>query len=181
MGHPDVRKRPGGRTAEVTARIHKAIIDIIIDDGVAGCTVSAVAQRAKVERSTLYRRFQDRWDAVIEALMAVAAADVMPTVTGSFRTISARSFESWSKPSNPLWAPRFWQSRRSSRRVRAATIRAPSSTSAWRSSRRCSMPRSSAASSRPMSTARLCSPLPPARSISARSSRRAASMMTSST
>ena len=69
MGHGLTSKRPGGRTAEVTARIHKAIIDIIIEDGVAGCTFSAVAKRAKVERSTLYRRFPDRWDAVIEAVI----------------------------------------------------------------------------------------------------------------
>ena len=40
-----VTKRPGGRTAEVTARVHQAITDLIIEGGVDACTFSAVAER----------------------------------------------------------------------------------------------------------------------------------------
>jgi AcrR family transcriptional regulator len=79
-----VARRPGGRTAEVTQRVHEAIIDVLIEDGVQACTFSAVADRAGIERSTLYRRFPDRWEAIIDALMARAAADVMPDLLDSF-------------------------------------------------------------------------------------------------
>jgi len=79
-----VARRPGGRTAEVTHHIHDAILDLLVEGGVQACTFSAVAERAGIERSTLYRRFPDRWEAIIDALMAFAAKDVMPDLGGSF-------------------------------------------------------------------------------------------------
>ena len=82
--HTNSRRRPGGRTADVTARVHKAIIDLIVEGGVEACTFSAVAERAGTERSTLYRRFPDRWDAIIDAVMAYAEADVMPNLGDNF-------------------------------------------------------------------------------------------------
>lgn len=78
------RRRPGGRTADVTARIQQAIRDLVIDGGVDACTFSAVAQRAGVERSTLYRRFPDRWDAIIDAWVARAGVEVIADLGKSF-------------------------------------------------------------------------------------------------
>src|SRR5437763_12105491 len=80
----EVARRRGGRTADVTARVRRAIFDLIMEGGLEACTFAAVAQRAGVERSTLYRRFPDRWDAIIEAWMARAAQDVMPDLGDSF-------------------------------------------------------------------------------------------------
>ena len=77
-------RRPGGRTAEITERVRTAILDLIVEGGFEACTFSAVAQRAGVERSTLYRRFPNRWDAIIDAWMARAAKDVMPDLGDSF-------------------------------------------------------------------------------------------------
>jgi AcrR family transcriptional regulator len=77
-------RRPGGRTAEITHRVRDAIIDLLIDGGAQACTIKAVAKRAGIERSTLYRRFPDKWEAIIDALMARAAADVMPSLGDSF-------------------------------------------------------------------------------------------------
>ena len=82
--HTNSRRRPGGRTGDVTRRIHDAIIQLLIEGGVEACTFSAVAERAEVERSTLYRRFPDRWEAMIDAFMARAAADVLPDLGDSF-------------------------------------------------------------------------------------------------
>jgi AcrR family transcriptional regulator len=79
-----VARRPGGRTAEVTHRVHDAIIELLVEGGVQSCTFSAVAERAGIERSTMYRRFPDRWEAIIDALMERAAADVMPDLGDSF-------------------------------------------------------------------------------------------------
>jgi len=77
-------RRPGGRTADVTRRVQKAIIELLIEGGVQSCTIKAVAERAEIERSTLYRRFPDKWEAIIDALMARAAADVMPDLGDAF-------------------------------------------------------------------------------------------------
>ena len=79
-----VTRRPGGRTAEVTNRVHDAIIELLVEGGVQACSFSAVAERAGIERSTLYRRFPDRWEAIIDALMAFAAKDLLPDVGKSF-------------------------------------------------------------------------------------------------
>ena len=78
------KKRPGGRTADVTERVHKAIMELLTDGGVGACTFSAVAERAGIERSTLYRRFPDRWEAILDALMSYGQAALVPDDTGSF-------------------------------------------------------------------------------------------------
>ena len=80
----EVARRRGGRTADVTARVRRAIFDLIMEGGLEACTFSAVAQRAGVERSTLYRRFPDRWDAIIDAWMARAAEEVLPEPADTF-------------------------------------------------------------------------------------------------
>ncbi|MFL6734247.1 MAG: TetR/AcrR family transcriptional regulator C-terminal ligand-binding domain-containing protein [Sphingomicrobium sp.] len=79
-----ISRRPGGRTADVTARIQQAVGDILIDGGTDACTFKAVAERAGIERSTLYRRFPDRWDMIIDFFMARAATDVMPDLGKTF-------------------------------------------------------------------------------------------------
>src|SRR4051812_16535429 len=77
-------KRPGGRTAQVTQRVLDAVLDLLVEGGAEACTYRSVADRAGVERSTLYRRYPDRWEMMIDAFMARAAADVMPPLAGSF-------------------------------------------------------------------------------------------------
>lgn len=78
------KKRPGGRTADVTERVHRAIFDLIVEGGVEACTFSAVAQRAGIERSTLYRRFPDRWGAIIDTWMGLGIREVGPDCGNSF-------------------------------------------------------------------------------------------------
>ena len=68
----------------MTARVHDAIIALLLEGGVQACTFSAVAERAHIERSTLYRRFPDRWEAILDSLMRRAAADLMPDFGNSF-------------------------------------------------------------------------------------------------
>src|SRR5438270_6062985 len=80
----DVARRPGGRTADVTARVHQAITDLLVEGGPEACTFSAVAERAGIDRSTLYRRFPDRWDAIIETCLERARMDVMPDLGTNF-------------------------------------------------------------------------------------------------
>ena len=103
----EVSRRPGGRTADVTARVHRAIIDIIVERGVDACTFSGVADRAGIDRSTLYRRFPDRWGAIIDAWMARAGQDVMPDLGASFaedlRSVIRRLVELLESPIGPAF------------------------------------------------------------------------------
>lgn len=76
-------RRPGGRTAEVTARVHRACLELVVEGGPAGCTFGSVAERAGVDRSTLYRRYADEWEMRLDALIAHAGDDIVPALTGS--------------------------------------------------------------------------------------------------
>lgn len=84
MSTPAVVKRPGGRTAEVRTKVNQAVQDLLLEGGVDACTFKAVSERCGVQRSTLYRRYPDRWEMMIDAFMARAAADVMPDLGDSF-------------------------------------------------------------------------------------------------
>ena len=81
-----IARRPGGRTADVTQRVHEAVFDIMLDGGIEACTFSSVAERAGVERSTLYRRYPDRMDMIIDTWMARGEAELLPSPTGNFAT-----------------------------------------------------------------------------------------------
>src|SRR5438045_3307581 len=77
-------RRPGGRTADVTQRVHRAVTELLIEGGVQACTFKAVAERAGIERSTLYRRYSDRWEMMIDSMMIRAAEEVLPDLGDSF-------------------------------------------------------------------------------------------------
>jgi len=76
-------RRPGGRTAKVTERVHKACLELVIEHGAAACTFGAVASCAGVQRSTLYRRYSDEWEMRLDAILDRAGGDVVPDLTGS--------------------------------------------------------------------------------------------------
>jgi AcrR family transcriptional regulator len=80
------RSRPGGRTADITRRIQEAVVDLLLSGGEERCTFQSVARRAKVERSTLYRRYPNRWAMMSEAFAAAYVDDLAFEPTGSFRT-----------------------------------------------------------------------------------------------
>ena len=81
----ELRHRPGGRTALTTQRIHSAVLELLTTHGHQACTFQKVAARAGIERSTLYRRYCDRWTMIIEAYAARAELEVAVTPTGNFQ------------------------------------------------------------------------------------------------
>lgn len=84
-GHgPSPKRRPGGRTAEVTQRIRQAVLSLLLEGGVEECTFRNVAERAGIERSTLYRRYPDRWGAIIDSVIDRIQGDAPVESTGSF-------------------------------------------------------------------------------------------------
>lgn len=79
------RQRPGGRTARTSARISAAVVDLLVERGAEECTFTNVAAKAKVERSTLYRRYENRWAMISEALFSLHVVDFAVEATGDFR------------------------------------------------------------------------------------------------
>jgi AcrR family transcriptional regulator len=56
---PSQAKRPGGRSAQVQAVVRKALEELIAQEGRDKVTVPAVAERAGVSASSIYRRWGD--------------------------------------------------------------------------------------------------------------------------
>jgi AcrR family transcriptional regulator len=76
--------RRGGRTANITRRIHDATLALLVEGGHSECTFQNVARRAGIERSTLYRRYPSRWAMLVEAWAARFSAGLNIAPTDSF-------------------------------------------------------------------------------------------------
>jgi len=61
--------RPGGRSARVRAAVHRAVVDLVQEVGADKVTIPAVARRAGVNASSVYRR----WGTTSALLADVAA------------------------------------------------------------------------------------------------------------
>lgn len=76
--------RPGGRSARVQAAIHRAVRELEQEQGRSALTVPAIAARAGVTPSTIYRR----WGDLPQLLSDVAVENLRPDTelcnTGSF-------------------------------------------------------------------------------------------------
>lgn len=80
-----LRSRPGGRTARTSDRIGAAVIELLVEQGADECTFTNVAAKADVERSTLYRRYANRWEMISQALFQHHEIDFAIEATGDFR------------------------------------------------------------------------------------------------
>jgi AcrR family transcriptional regulator len=69
--------RPGGRSARVRAAVQAATLDELAAAGYADLTIEAVAERAGVNRTTIYRRWPNKRSLVLGALLDYAA-DQLP-------------------------------------------------------------------------------------------------------
>lgn len=78
--------RPGGRTAAVRDAVLRAAADLLIDDGLEGIELTAVAQRAEVGKSTVYRRWGSVPGLVADLLVDMADTSSPRPSTGSLRT-----------------------------------------------------------------------------------------------
>lgn len=77
--------RPGGRTAAVRAAVLRATGDVLVDSGLHGLDLTAVAERAEVAKSTVYRRWGSATALVTDLLIDMAEQSVPRTKTGSLR------------------------------------------------------------------------------------------------
>jgi AcrR family transcriptional regulator len=79
----DVRRaRPGGRTARTRAAVLDATIAELVRHGYGALTVDAVAGRAGVNRTTVYRRWGDREGLVADAVESFAVSQARVPDTG---------------------------------------------------------------------------------------------------
>lgn len=77
--------RPGGRSARVRAAVHRAVEELLAQDGGEPLTIPQIAARAGVHPTTVYRR----WGSLAELLAAVASSrfsgDIVVPDTGTLR------------------------------------------------------------------------------------------------
>ena len=78
-------RRPGRpRSAESHAAILRAALQLAIEDGLAGMTIEAVAARAGVGKTTIYRRWSNKRELMAAAVRFIAR-DLQTPDTGSLR------------------------------------------------------------------------------------------------
>jgi AcrR family transcriptional regulator len=78
-------RRPGGRTAAVRTAVLDAVADLLVESGLAGVELTAVADRAGVGKSTVYRRWGTIGALVADLLHDMAETSVPRADTGSLR------------------------------------------------------------------------------------------------
>jgi AcrR family transcriptional regulator len=80
---PPTRRRPGGRTSQIRVRVLDAVRAELAEHGYDGLTVEAVAARAGVHRTTVYRRWGDIGGLLADVLDSAGGDDWQPPDTGS--------------------------------------------------------------------------------------------------
>ncbi|MDT5064411.1 MAG: hypothetical protein QOK02_566 [Mycobacterium sp.] len=78
--------RPGGRTAAVRDAVLRATADLLVENGLEGIELTAVAQRAGVGKSTVYRRWGSVPGLVTDLLVDMADTSSPRPSTGALRT-----------------------------------------------------------------------------------------------
>ena len=78
---------PAGRprSDEATQKLHEAVWDILREQGYEALSVEAVADRARVSRPAIYRRYGGRLALVLRALGEAGDSEVAMRQTASFR------------------------------------------------------------------------------------------------
>jgi AcrR family transcriptional regulator len=79
------KRRPGGRSARVRRDVLDATVETLVDSGYAGLSVDEVATRAGVHKTTIYRRWPNVGELVVEALLDRQSDHVPIPDTGDLR------------------------------------------------------------------------------------------------
>src|SRR5277367_2743515 len=78
-------KRPGGRSSRITAAVFEAVESLLAETPSEVPSISAIAQRAKVNPTTLYRRWTDARELVAAVAVGRLMRDNPVPDTGSVR------------------------------------------------------------------------------------------------
>lgn len=77
------RRRPGGRAAEVVAAIHAATIELLHEQGYEQMEIPAIAERAGVNKTSIYRRWPSKAELVMDVALGRMRTDVPLPDTGT--------------------------------------------------------------------------------------------------
>jgi AcrR family transcriptional regulator len=80
------RRRPGGRSARVRAAVLEATLAELVESGYGGLTFDAVARRAGVHKTTLYRQWRHCEALVTEAILHLGDRQLDVPATGDLRS-----------------------------------------------------------------------------------------------
>ncbi len=78
-------ERPSGRSARVGEAVTKATLELLSEEGYSEITLEKVAERASVNRATLYRRWHSKPRLVASAMLAFMHKNAPSPDTGSVR------------------------------------------------------------------------------------------------
>jgi AcrR family transcriptional regulator len=81
----EVRRRPGGRSAEKRAAVLAATVELLAVYGPAGLNVAEVAKRAGVHETSIYRRWGTRERLALEAMTELSSSLLPVPDTGTLR------------------------------------------------------------------------------------------------
>ncbi|MFE2725871.1 TetR/AcrR family transcriptional regulator [Kitasatospora sp. NPDC059327] len=81
-----IRRRPGGRAARVREAVLSAALELLAEEGVDRLGIAAVAARAGVNETTVYRRWGSREKLVLDAMLAGSSEGIPVPDTGAVRT-----------------------------------------------------------------------------------------------
>jgi AcrR family transcriptional regulator len=85
MATQEIRRRPGGRSAQVRSAVIAATLELLAESGPTGVTIAEVAHRAGVHETSIYRRWGTRDRLVIDAMIERSADLIRVPDTGSLR------------------------------------------------------------------------------------------------
>jgi len=91
------KPRTGGRSARVVAEVLSATLEIFGEQGYAGLSVEAVAARARVNKTTIYRRWPTKAELVAAALFSLRDADPEPPDAGTLQQDLQIIVEHWAE------------------------------------------------------------------------------------
>jgi AcrR family transcriptional regulator len=81
---PATKRRPGRPTEERPRRAAlDAVLDLIVERGINGVTTNAVAERARISKATMYRRWRSKDALVAEAIGTLVDREIVIPDTGT--------------------------------------------------------------------------------------------------
>src|SRR2546430_13949404 len=80
-----VTRRTGGRSARVRAAVLTATVDALTEGGVDALNVAAIAERAGVHETSIYRRWGSPSALALDALLTTVGTQIRTPDTGTLR------------------------------------------------------------------------------------------------
>lgn len=81
-----VRRRPGGRSARVQATAFEAVFQLLAEEGYEGLSMAAIAKRAGVHETSLYRRWKTKEQLILAAINHRVAQGIPVPDTGALHS-----------------------------------------------------------------------------------------------